>query len=228
MDSKVVNAEIRRVIRPLLKDAGFTTFVARNAWRRRGEVIDVVNFQSFSVHLAERLRCTTFSFGVNLGVYYMAVHETPWCAKYPRLLRSRPERPAEHCCPARHHLSKRLTQPMFPRQDIWFVPNSGEGLEQIVGDAKDVIADEGLQWLEEFSDRRRALCHFLKPRNNGNKEFVAPIGTLAGARDGAPVALSLGDIAAARELWRAVASNPHYAKMQDFQEEAAFCLRLLQ
>lgn len=69
MDSRVVSRSIKNEIWPLLRKSGFSAFSARTAWRFAPEQTHVVNFQSFNTYLAERLGCTTVSFGLNLGIY---------------------------------------------------------------------------------------------------------------------------------------------------------------
>lgn len=69
MDSKAVNREIRRVIWPLFKAAGFSSNTTRTAWRHTADKADVINFQSFNRYNADVLGITTFSFAVNLGCY---------------------------------------------------------------------------------------------------------------------------------------------------------------
>ena len=76
MDSRVVNKLIRSEVWPILREQGFTKFNARNAWRYRPPLIDVVNFQSFNAYLAEGVGCTSYSFGLNLGVYLQGGHDT--------------------------------------------------------------------------------------------------------------------------------------------------------
>ncbi|HSB16298.1 MAG TPA: hypothetical protein VLE22_17720, partial [Bryobacteraceae bacterium] len=71
MDSRVVNKLIRSEVWPLLRDHGFSRFESRTAFCYRGPFINVVNFQSFNAYLAVGVGCTTFSFGLNLGVYVM-------------------------------------------------------------------------------------------------------------------------------------------------------------
>jgi hypothetical protein len=73
MDSKIVTREIRRFVWPRLKKQGFTEFSARTAWRHSKAKIDVVNFQSFNSYLAGVIGCTTYSFALNLGCYYLAI-----------------------------------------------------------------------------------------------------------------------------------------------------------
>jgi hypothetical protein len=76
MDSRVVSRSIKNEIWPLLRKSGFSAFSARTAWRFAPEQTHVVNFQSFNTYLAERLGCTTVSFGLNLGIYFTAYLRT--------------------------------------------------------------------------------------------------------------------------------------------------------
>ena len=77
MDSNTVNKIIRSDVWPLLRTHGFVTADARTARRYRGHFIDVVNFQSFNKYLADGIGCTTYSFGLNLGIYVEgSPHET--------------------------------------------------------------------------------------------------------------------------------------------------------
>jgi len=73
MDSRIVAREIKNEIWPLLRNHGFSEFTGKSAWRRLPEQIHVVNFQSFSRYLAERVGCTTFSFALNLGIYFRTI-----------------------------------------------------------------------------------------------------------------------------------------------------------
>jgi hypothetical protein len=72
MDSKAINKLIRSEALPILRKQGFTRFDSRSAFAYRGQLIDVVNFQSFNAYLTNGLGCTTFSFGLKLGVYVLA------------------------------------------------------------------------------------------------------------------------------------------------------------
>ena len=69
MNSTIVNRAIRSIAWPVLKDYGFGSFTSRTAWREREHAIDIVNFQSFNRYHADALRCTTFSFAMNLSIY---------------------------------------------------------------------------------------------------------------------------------------------------------------
>src|SRR5436190_1017050 len=130
MDSKAVNAEIRRVVWPMLRDAGFDPILGRNAWRTSTESIAVVNFQSFSAHLAQGLGCTSYSFAINLGVYYRCFGEPP-----SPIMAGATGMPAEFVCQARRHLKKSIKQKEFPREDIWYVSEDGVELPAVVANA---------------------------------------------------------------------------------------------
>src|SRR5271165_6784795 len=73
MDSRIVAREIKDEIWPMLRQHGFTEFGPKTAWRRQPDQIHVVNFQSFSSYLAGGVGCTTFSFALNLGIYFHAI-----------------------------------------------------------------------------------------------------------------------------------------------------------
>ena len=69
-DNKVVNAGIRRAIRPFLSEHGFGTFAPRYCWRHREETIDAIHFWSpYNWVRADLKGITTFSCQVDLCMY---------------------------------------------------------------------------------------------------------------------------------------------------------------
>jgi hypothetical protein len=174
VDARGVTREIRRLVWPALREEGFAAFTGRSAWRYVDDDIDVVNFQSFSASLADTIGCTTFSFGVNLGVW-LADDDAP---KEPRRDTDGRLRPEEYQCRHRLELEKSLAQPWFKpftrdsrrwlpslrrhrqgleqvfrrdqhdRPDIWFVLEDGSNLGDCLDDALQVIRAEGLPWFE--------------------------------------------------------------------------------
>ena len=56
VDSRDVTREIRRIVWPALREAGFDSFTGRTSWRYFDRAVDVVNFQSFSASLADSVR----------------------------------------------------------------------------------------------------------------------------------------------------------------------------
>jgi len=227
MNSKTVNAAIAQTIWPILKDAGFNAFRARSAWRKRDQTVEVVNFQSFNASLAERLGCTTLSFSINLGVYYLCVHKTPWVNRWPPVYPTPPDEPEESACHARRQLTKELKQKQFPRADIWYLDLDGANLSEVIADARQTIQTIGLPSLAQFSDLRYALTQYLHPRQKNHPEFVPPLGTLGDADVGSALALALNDLISARKLWQELIANRYYARNSDILDRANQTLAML-
>lgn len=128
MDSKVVNKLIRSEVWPALRHEGFSRFDTRTAWRYRGPLVDVVNFQSFNTHLADGLGCTSFSFALNLGVYLRR-------STFERRVKIGPDgnpRPQEYECSFRAHLKKRTPVDGFAREDIFYVAPDGRTMGAVM------------------------------------------------------------------------------------------------
>lgn len=157
MDSSVVNAELRRQVRPVLKAAGFTRFTERNAWRYSDGRIDVVNFQSFNSYLAEGIGSTTYSFSVNLGCAF-----TRLPSRTAFKIRGGQPVPAEHECDVRRHLQKTLEQRELPRPDVWYVDERGVYLMPAVLDATHALVNQGLPWFERFASYEELLRTLLE------------------------------------------------------------------
>jgi hypothetical protein len=159
VDSKDVNKQLRTKIRPLLQAAGFTKFTARNSWRRLDETMWIVNFQSYNSYLADGIGCTTFSFGVNLGVFFDFYQRAPDAPPV--------EWPPEPAAVLRFHALKRLSQPVFnpygrhpgkDRPDVWFVAEDGSNLDEVIDDARGVIEEHGLPALRLYDDPLYSYC----------------------------------------------------------------------
>jgi hypothetical protein len=141
-------------------------------------VIHVVNFQSFNRYLADLMGATTFSFGVNLGVFYPEIANISGMSAFLR----DPVRPQEYHCQARKHLAKGIAQPGEPsrrdrldphmdyaaprawvdRPDVWLVLADGSNVDEVVRDARDRILADGMPWLERLSDLTEARRHFAE------------------------------------------------------------------
>jgi len=101
----------------------------------------VANSQSFNSYLAEGVGCTTFSFGLNLGIYIRAI---PHTHLFPGVDPS--VKPAEYHCHFRKHLLKSIDQPTLPRRDVWYIDPDGRNLADVVSDARSVLVADGLPW----------------------------------------------------------------------------------
>lgn len=151
MDSKIVTKELRRSLYPLLKEHGFEVS-GRNAWRYTPKQIQVVNFQSFNDYLASGVGCTTYSFAVKLGCYFLWIED-----RFRDRLRHGPAgqlRPSEAHCQFRRSLQKGLYQPQLKRAEIWYVSENPAELASVVHDARMSIFREAFSWFERLSDVR--------------------------------------------------------------------------
>lgn len=148
MDSRTISKLIRAEIWPALRTIGFNTFGPRTAHRHRGPLIDVVNFQSFNSHLAQALGCTTFSFGLNLGISV---------AGYRDELRIKTDKagrplPAEFECVLRAKLLKRSPFDHFERADIFSVDAEGRSAGACIDEAKFLLMQVASPWFDSLPD----------------------------------------------------------------------------
>lgn len=164
MDSKVVNKYIRELIRPELKALRFNKFTTRNSWRYRGNIVDVINFQSFNSYNAEVLGITTFSFSINLGSFHLDIPTQHGSIK----LKSNFPCPEEFECPFRGGLRRTFEQKELERKDIWFVKPDGSNIEECIIDARNQMLAHGVKWFTNL-DTKEALRDILinKPESMG-------------------------------------------------------------
>ena len=134
MNSQDVSKALKKEIFPFLRKKGFAQFTTRTAWKNDEHVISVINFASLGSYLGDRYgilsRLTSHSFWIEAGLYFKAMHETPW-AKSPA-----PNLPKVWECQARKTLKKSLRQFWCRRPDVWYVSTKGTGLDAIITDAK--------------------------------------------------------------------------------------------
>jgi hypothetical protein len=149
MDSKDVSAELRKEVRPLLKDRGFQKFTSRYAWRVHDDRVDVINFQSFSDYKARSVGCTTYSFAVNLGCHLRGIDGAP---TFPAVDVSAGYLPREYECQFRGRVRRTFDQPEFSRREIWYVDPEGRYLAKAAHDVRMALAREGLDWFEAFQN----------------------------------------------------------------------------
>jgi len=159
MDGKVVGSAIREQVRPLLKEAGFTSFTDRGAWRPTQHTIEHVTLRSYNSYSAGALGCTSYSFTVEVGVFY-------WCFE-PTL-----ERPQDYHCTFRAILGKTIRQPFFatewgPAQDrpeVLYVLPDGSNLDEVIEESTRLLQTQGLQFLDRYNDPDRASSSLMSER----------------------------------------------------------------
>jgi hypothetical protein len=205
MDSKVVSRELWKVDRPVLKDAGWTSFSSRTARRFSNPRIDVVSFQSFNSYLASAIGSTTYSFSVRLGCFFTAIPHSGIKVKAGLLM------PEEYQCHLRYTIHKKFSQPECPRTDVFYVDPEGKYLPTVVEAVRQGIATEGLSWFQRFSEMPEVLRTLMEDdeTNEGTWGFGAKPSPARNLYTGY-VALSLGETQIATEHLRQAALSPSY------------------
>ncbi|MDX5299509.1 MAG: hypothetical protein LPK85_11245 [Gammaproteobacteria bacterium] len=155
MDSKVVSRAIKAEVWPLLRDAGFSVFSPRTAWRQHFNRVDVFSFQSFNAYNAGVIGCTTSSFSVRLGCFLLVV--PPEHA--PSRLKSKGGVliPHEHECQFRGSLARTFQQPELERTDIWYVSPDGASLSRSIQDVRTQYAAHAAPWYAQFGSLEHVL-----------------------------------------------------------------------
>jgi hypothetical protein len=234
IDSNAVNRALRALVWPELDRIGFVRRTSRTAWRDSEAVIHVVNFQSFNRYLADLMSATTFSFSVNLGVFYPEIANISGMSVFLR----DSVRPQEPHCQARKHLAKGIAQPGDPserarldplldsaapriwvdRPDVWLVLADGSNVEDVVIDARDRILADGVPWLGRLSDLEEARRHFAEVSDS----TLGPgmVGEDYGGRLGSPkrlqslgaLSVALGDEAGLRAIVSTMRETPYFAE----------------
>ncbi|WP_222195604.1 hypothetical protein [Modestobacter italicus] len=181
---QAVDRSMRRHIRPRLETAGFQDFTARRAWRRRGDVIDVVDFQAVGAHAAASVGCTPFSFSVRAGVRHQA------CVAADGSSAASTTRPGYEHCTFQVLLGKRLRQPDAfrpwgtgpprDRSDIWAVEDDASNVEDVVADAGEMLLGTGLPILTELGSPDVAYAALLS-RDSTEPSYGLPGVAMPGA-----------------------------------------------
>ncbi len=152
MKATDVNRTIRSLVRPILKDQGFTVFTARSAWRHHDHAVDVINFQSFNRYIADTVGCSTFSYAVNLGVFLTSVRvdrDVP--------LRSGVPCPAEYACHIRRRMDSTVPT-VAAHPDIWLINDPGTNIEETVQATAFALMDIAIPWFDAFRDPATVLA----------------------------------------------------------------------
>jgi len=157
MDSKVVNREIKKVIWPALKDAGFDLFTSRIAWRHNEASIDVVEFQSLGNYNAGVMGVTSFSFAVRLGKYLSYLPP-----QWPPKVKDGMQLPSEAEAQFRRSLQCSLAS-SSPDKSIWPVDKDGRNLAWCIRDVTTQLPN-ALAWFSHLDDRREVF-HILRDQD---------------------------------------------------------------
>jgi hypothetical protein len=210
MDSKVVSRQLWKTIRPVLKDAGWTSFSSRTARRFTNLRIDVVHFQSFNSYVASAIGGTTYSFSVRLGCFFTAIPNSGIKVKDGLVM------PEEYDCHLRYTIHKKFSQPECSRRDVFYVDPKGKYLPTVVEAVRQEITTEGLSWFQRFSDMQEVLRTLMEDdeANEGTWGFGANPSPARNLYTGY-VALSLGEAQIAAERLKKAALSPSYTPFRE-------------
>jgi hypothetical protein len=160
VDSRIVSGQIKERVRPLLRDSGFSRFTERNAWRYVDDIVHVLNFQSFNSYNAELIGVTTYSFSVNLGIYFSKI--PPTHGDPPSTTRGS-RKPHEYECHLRGLLNRTFLQPELDRRDIWYIDPQANYLKLAIDDVVAQLHSAEVQWFQRYSDLQATLELLLSP-----------------------------------------------------------------
>lgn len=155
LDSKVVSREIRNLIWPQLKAAGFGRFTTRVAWRHNADSIDVLDFQSLSKYNADVLDITAHSFSVRLGKYLLYVPPV-----WPVKSKDGCKLPAEYECLFRGSILPRVFAAPSSG-NTWSIDSKGTNLMVCLEDVAHQLTDS-LAWFSRLDDRVEVLRILLE------------------------------------------------------------------
>jgi hypothetical protein len=226
-DSNAVAKALKADVFPVLREFGFSEFKTRTAWRTDTNTIAVLDFRSLGSYLGSAVGVTSHSFGAAAGLYYKAMHATPW-AKEPV-----PGFPEEWRCQARRVLRKRVFQFWCWRPDVWYVNRKGTNLDAVVADTVRAVREEALPWLKDMSDMHRALEAFeSRPESEMRPGIMHEIlggvpNSCARAEATSALALACGQRDRARAAWERMLGNPYYKGPSEMRLLAEERIRLI-
>lgn len=173
------------------------------------------------------LGVTSHSFGGSVGVYYKALHATPWATS------PLPEQPEEPTCQARRFLRKSIFQLRCLRPEIWYVDRKGSNLDRVMSNVRKALEKQALPWLEALRDPEAALRAF---ESRSGREMLRGImlEDFGGMRDSfaraeatSALALACGQPQRARDAWLRMLANPFYERTTPTRLEAERRLALI-
>lgn len=163
---------------------------------------------------------TTFSFAINLDVYYRFSNLRPW-SNYELL-----DEPKYHECHAVRSVLKGMKQVETESEAVWFIAEDESNLAVAVADEKEQIVSLAPSWYEELSNPERALdISQNRPesysKSAGLYERLGGLGySLTRAEIVSFLALKTGNIEQAVDFWTKLKESEFYQKHQSVIEDA--------
>jgi hypothetical protein len=166
MDSSQVNKNIKKVIKPYLFNNGFIKNSARSFWKHNKENICVINFHSFNSYNAGVMNVTTFSFAINLGVFW---NDLP---NYENIkVKDNFLLPLDYDCQFRHALTKNDDQSETDLKTVWYLDEKGKNLNDVLNDALTSIEKAVPFWFNKLTDKHECLQLLLNANENMEGTF---------------------------------------------------------
>jgi len=226
-NSKDVAKVLKTDVFPILRDAGFSRFKTRTAWRDDADTISVVDFRSLGSYLGGAVCGSSCACGGVTGIYFKAVHATPWSTEPV------PDLPEEWRCQARRVLRKRIFQLRSWRPDVWYVKPDAGNLAKVIADAARAVREQAFPWLDDMRDLNRALEAFeSRPESEMRRGILQEIlegrlHSFARAEVASALALRLGQRDRARAAWQRMLANPYYKGPSPMRSQAEERLRMI-
>jgi hypothetical protein len=187
ISSREVNAELRALVWPALRELGFTDRTQRVAWKDFPDTVAVVDFWSFNSYTASTMGVTTTSFQLNLGIRARCSSNGASFVK----VKGGKLRPREPGCDVRRVLWKTIQQPETDLPYIWYVREDGSNVREVVEDARFVLLTDGMMWIDEFSELGRIVAFAENEPEQWDAKGSTITGTWGLGRLGCPVRTNL-------------------------------------
>jgi hypothetical protein len=187
ISSREVNAELRALVWPALRELGFTDRTQRVAWKDYSDTVAVVDFWSFNAYTASTMGVTTFSFQLNLGIRARCSSNGAAFVK----VKDGELRPKEPECDVRRVLWNSIRQPETELPYVWYVRADGSNVREVVEDARLVLLTDGLMWIDEFSELDRIVAFAENEPEEWDAKGSTITGTWGLGRLGCPARASL-------------------------------------
>jgi len=150
-ESKEVSKAIRMAVWPQLRENGFTKFTQTTAWRYEVDRIDILNFQQMGALIARGVDSTSFSFSVNLAIYFPFIPEPP-----PTHKSIAKGQPPEYCGHFRSAVKSPSEFAVPSYSSLWFVSEDLSNLLEIMLEVRSRVWHYALPWFERHGDLRTA------------------------------------------------------------------------
>lgn len=162
VNSSFVTRRIKSLVWAELGPLGFEA-EGKNAWRSRGDSVEVISFWALGSYNAGVFRVTPHSFQLHLGIWLDYARPSIVLGGRADNIPD-PDHPDEAACPLRRKLRSRQpaepdsSRPKFAGvEPIWALSDEPDEVDRAVCLALDALREDALPWFERFADPREVL-----------------------------------------------------------------------